>query len=59
MFGKFRKWFVATKMDGKKIAPIYSDAGFDLDFDWQNFLLKFWIKKYGKKNNIYKKISKF
>jgi hypothetical protein len=34
---------------GKKIAPIYSDAGFDLDFDWQLPLLKFWIKKYARK----------
>tara|TARA_B100001057_G_C22785510_1_gene925374 strand:+ start:480 stop:1220 length:741 start_codon:yes stop_codon:yes gene_type:complete len=37
------------KWMGKKIAPIYSDAGFDLDFDWQLPLLKFWIKKYARK----------
>lgn len=37
------------KWMGKKIAPILSDAGFDLDFDWQLPLLKFWIKKYGRK----------
>ena len=47
------------KWMGKKIAPIYSDAGFDLDFDWQLPLLKFWIKKYARKNNIYKKFQSF
>ena len=35
---------------GKKIAPIYSEAGFDIDYKWQLPQLKYWIKKYGKKN---------
>ncbi len=34
------------KWMGKKIAPIYSDAGFDIDYEWQLPLLKYWIKKY-------------
>jgi CMP-N-acetylneuraminic acid synthetase len=29
---------------GKKIAPIYSEAGFDLDFEWQLPQLEYWIK---------------
>ena len=35
------------KWMGKKIAPIYSEAGFDLDYEWQVPQLKYWIKKYG------------
>ena len=38
------------KWMGKKIAPIFSIGGFDLDYDWQMPLLKFWLKNYGKKN---------
>jgi len=34
------------KWMGKKIAPIYSQAGFDLDYEWQLPQLKYWIKKY-------------
>ena len=33
------------KWMGKKIAPIKSDAGFDLDFEWQVPQLKYWLKK--------------
>ena len=29
---------------GKKIAPIYSEAGFDLDYEWQLPQLEHWIK---------------
>ena len=32
MFRKDEKWIVTTKMDGKKLAPIKSKAGFDLDY---------------------------
>ena len=35
------------KWMGRKIAPIYSEAGFDIDYEWQMPLLKYWIKKYG------------
>ena len=38
------------KWMGKKIAPIFSIGGFDLDYDWQMPSLKFWLKNYGKKN---------
>ncbi len=34
------------KWMGKKIAPIFSEAGFDLDYEWQLPQLKFWLKKY-------------
>jgi len=33
---------------GKKIAPIFSQAGFDIDYSWQLPGLKYWIKNYGK-----------
>ena len=36
------------KWMGQKIAPIFSEAGFDLDYEWQLPALKYWIKKYGK-----------
>tara|TARA_B100001029_G_C14773383_1_gene292500 strand:- start:132 stop:305 length:174 start_codon:yes stop_codon:yes gene_type:complete len=36
------------KCMGKKIAPIFSNAGFDIDYEWQLPLLKYWIKKNGK-----------
>ena len=33
------------KWMGKKIAPIFSKFGCDVDYDWQIPLVKFWIKK--------------
>ena len=36
------------KWMGKKIAPIFSNAGFDIDYEWQLPQLKYWIKKNGK-----------
>ena len=33
------------KWMGKKIAPIKSDAGFDIDYEWQIPQLKYWLKK--------------
>lgn len=35
------------KWMGKKIAPINSYAGFDIDYEWQLPQLKYWIKKNG------------
>ena len=32
-------------INNKKIAPIYSEAGFDIDYEWQLPLLKYWIEK--------------
>ena len=40
------------KWMGKKIAPIFSVGGFDLDYDWQMPSLKFWLKNYAKKINL-------
>ena len=39
------KGLLPQKWMGKNIAPIVSDAGFDLDFEWQVPILKFWLKK--------------
>ena len=33
------------KWMGKKIMPIKSEAGFDLDYDWQMPGVKYWLKK--------------
>ena len=33
------------KWMGKKIAPIKSDAGFDIDYEWQLPQLAYWLKK--------------
>ena len=35
------------KWMGKKIAPINSYAGFDIDYEWQLPQLEYWIKKNG------------
>ncbi len=35
------------KWMGQRIAPIYSDAGFDLDYEWQLPLAEGWLKKQG------------
>jgi CMP-N-acetylneuraminic acid synthetase len=34
------------KWMGKKIAPIKSDAGFDVDYEWQIPQLQYWLKKH-------------
>lgn len=34
------------KWMGKKIAPIHSEAGFDIDYEWQLPSLKYWINNY-------------
>ena len=43
---------------GRKIAPIYQEAGFDLDYEWQLPLAKYWIKKNNIKNYGRKKRRK-
>ncbi len=35
------------KWMGKKIAPIYQEAGCDIDYEWQVPLVEWWLKKYG------------
>ena len=42
---KMEEGLLPQKWMGKKIAPIFSYAGFDLDFDWQVPILEHWIKK--------------
>ena len=34
------------KWMGKNIAPIYQEAGFDVDYPWQIPILEWWLKKY-------------
>ena len=45
---------------GKKIAPIKSDAGLDIDFEWQIPIAEYWLKKKGFKarNDRKRKITK-
>ena len=45
---KLENGLLPQKWMGRKIAPIKSDAGFDVDFEYQIPQLKFWLKK----NNI-------
>ena len=40
-----KKGLLPQKWMGKKIAPIKSEAGFDIDYDWQLPLAKHWIEK--------------
>jgi CMP-N-acetylneuraminic acid synthetase len=35
------------KWMGQRIAPIYSDAGFDLDYEWQFPVAEWWLKNQG------------
>ena len=45
---KMKNNLLPQKWMGKKIAPIFSVGGFDLDYDWQMPSLKHWLKKYAK-----------
>ena len=40
---------------GNKIAPIYSEAGFDVDFEWQFPMVKYWLLKNGIKGKYVKR----
>ena len=40
-------------MDGKKILPYYSEAGLDVDYEWQIPQLKFWIKNLKRKKQTW------
>lgn len=42
---RLKEGLLPQKWMGKKIAPIKSDAGFDLDFEYQIPQLKYWLKK--------------
>ena len=37
---------VPQKWMGQKIAPIYQEAGCDIDYEWQVPVVEWWIKKY-------------
>lgn len=43
-FHNMRDNLLPQRWMGKKIAPIYSKAGFDLDYEWQLPQLEHWIK---------------
>ena len=47
---EMKNGLLPQKWMGKKIAPIKSEAGFDMDFSWQLPLAEYWIK-----NNLRKK----
>jgi hypothetical protein len=32
---------------GRRIAPIYQEAGCDIDYEWQVPMVEWWLKKYG------------
>ena len=46
---EMKNGLLPQKWMGKVIAPIKSEAGFDLDYEWQGPLAEYWIKKNLKK----------
>jgi len=46
---KMHNGLLPQKWMGKKIAPIKSEAGFDLDYKWQLPLVEYWLKNLKKK----------
>ena len=48
---RMEKGLLPQKWMGTKIAPIKSEAGFDLDYKWQVPLAEYWIKKNRKSKN--------
>ena len=44
-FLKMEKNLLPQRWMGKKILPYYSDAGLDVDYEWQIPQVKFWLKK--------------
>ena len=47
---KLNKGLLPQKWMGKKIAPIKSWGGCDVDYEWQLPMVEFWLKKHGFKN---------
>jgi hypothetical protein len=41
------KGLLPQKWMGQNIAPIYSEAGFDLDYEWQLPMAEWWLEKRG------------
>ena len=52
---KLSKGLLPQKWMGNKIAPIYSEAGFDVDFEWQFPMVKYWLLKNGIKGKYVKR----
>ena len=48
---KLEEGLLPQKWMGKKIAPIHSWGGCDVDYDWQIPIVEFWLKKQGFQNN--------
>ena len=44
---KLKDGLLPQKWMGKKIAPIFSEAGCDVDFEWQMPTVEYWLKKNG------------
>ena len=55
---QMKKGLLPQKWMGNVIAPIKSEGGFDLDYEWQLPLAKYWIKKNNIKNYGRKKRRK-
>ena len=49
------KGMLPQKWMGQRIAPIKSEAGLDIDYEWQIPIVEYWLKKKGIKNAIYKR----
>ena len=47
---KLEKGLLPQKWMGKKIAPIFSWGGCDVDYKWQIPMVEFWLKKHGYQN---------
>jgi hypothetical protein len=43
---KLEEGLLPQKWMGKKIAPIFQEAGCDIDYEWQVPVVEWWIKKY-------------
>ena len=44
---KMKNGILPQKWMGKKIAPIPSEAGCDVDFEWQIPIVEYWLLKNG------------
>jgi hypothetical protein len=44
---KLEEGLLPQKWMGKKIAPIFQEAGCDIDYEWQVPIVEWWLKKYG------------
>ena len=47
---KLKDGMLPQKWMGKKIAPIFSWGGCDVDYEWQIPVVEFWLRKHGFKN---------